>query len=153
MSTKKIVCGQRPMNYLSCCSWCSCSFPIVSFPLQKTFKRKKFSPLGNQNFPIKHSTYWATATLLHLLWKIIYITKEVQKPRRRPCATLVYNSVTCPLAFEFLILSLFFVEGLTLTRTRDCSDHFVSYFAKLGLFFNWRRKRNRHEGILCSFGA
>ena len=44
--------------------------------------------LGSYSNPAKHSINSATATLLHLLWKIIYLIWEIQKPCRRPCTSL-----------------------------------------------------------------
>ena len=59
--------GQRPRNQLSCCC---CSFPFVSFPL---FLSEKILPHQSFSTPAKCSINWATDTLLHLRWKMIYL--------------------------------------------------------------------------------
>ena len=42
------VCGQRPGNYLSCCSCYPCS-PFGSFPLKRKINSKKFLPSWESN--------------------------------------------------------------------------------------------------------
>ena len=99
------------------------------------------SKQGSYSNPAKHSINSATATLLHLLWKIIYLIWEFQKPCRRPCTSLGsrFKCICCNPKSGNILLGHFWMIR--------CG------FSKYTLFETWEGRGKYPRNIWISFGV